>query len=389
MTRSFKIDWYPGSSAVFEISAPSGKDTNGVVMRFVPPLRGTLRLPVSTPGFTKDDLEAIIPPLVQQIFGRPPAGSPRRNSTPAPGLTPAGPPVDELGKALCQAALPRQVEVELSSEGLFLEIVTDEAYQDYPWELMHDGTDFYCLRHYIGRFVNVSKVFATPGLAVGNAANILGPFSPLRVLLICVDEPPPVGMHKFRRLTNAYGELTALAETLPLAGVAVKPLFGTSANHAAVREALTAGDCQVIHFIGHSHYDEAEPRKGGLVLSDELMTCMNVYQFLSRKTRPVLCFINGCESSSSLGDKVDFGQFGLGRAILESGAYLLGSRWKVSDVCAKTFALAFYDALLKQGLPIGQAVTKARLVCKDTHPNDPAWASYAYYGDPRVCFRGC
>jgi hypothetical protein len=88
-----------------------------------------------------------------------------------------------------------------------------------------------------------------------------------------------------------------------------------------------------------------------------------------------------------LADKVDFGQFGLGRAVLESGAYLLGSRWKVSDVCAKTFALAFYDVLFK-GLSMGEAVTKARQVCKHTHPNDLAWASYAYYGDPRVCFRG-
>jgi CHAT domain-containing protein len=388
MKRPFKVDWSPGSSAVFEISAPSDQNNNGVVMRFVPPLRGTLRLPVAQPGFTKQDLVPITQ-MVLQIFGGPPAASPRRGPTPAPWLAPGDLTIDELGKALCQATLPRQVEVELSTEGLFLEIVTDEAYQDYPWELMHDGNDFYCLRHYIGRFVNVSKVFATPVLAAGDVATTLGPFNPLRVLLICVDEPLPVGAQRFKRLPNAYGEFTALAESLTLSGVDVKMLYGTSATHEEVRKALTAGDCQVTHFIGHSHYDEAKPRESALVLHDAAMTCNNVYKFLIKRTRPVLCFVNGCESSSSLGDKIDFGQFGLARAVLESGAYLLGSRWKVSDVCAKIFALAFYDALFKQGLPIGQAVSKARLLCKSAHPNDPAWASYVYYGDPRVCFQSC
>src|SRR5262249_10326847 len=147
----------------------------------------TLRLPVKDPGFTEADLLPITQ-KVRNVFEGSPTTPPARSPTPAPGPAPVGTSVDDLGKELCQVALPQQVAVELSTAGLFLEIVTDEAYQDYPWELMHDGNNFYCLRHYIGRYVNVSQVFASAGLAAGNAANTLGPFHPLRVFVICADE---------------------------------------------------------------------------------------------------------------------------------------------------------------------------------------------------------
>jgi CHAT domain-containing protein len=384
----FQIGWAPGSSAVFEMSIPSGKGSGGVKMTFVPPLRGTLRLPVNQPGFTIEDLESPAN-KVRKIFSLTP--NTPRNSIALASIAPAEPlpTIEELGLELWQTALPQQVESELGGRGLFLEIGTDEKLQDYPWELMHDGDEFYCLKHYIGRFLNAAERIAPPSQSIGDKTSVLGPFAPLRVLVICVDNPPPFKDVILPKLPGAYVEMQSVSTTLALIrGVQVQQLAEGAGTHDAVRSALSSGEYQIVHFIGHTHVDPADPRGSGLVLQDRLMTAKNVLQFLTKKARPVLCFINGCEASRSLDAQASSGTFGLARAILESGSYLLGSRWKVSDAPASQFGQAFYAALLADGKPIGQAVTEARLKCRTKSPDDPAWASYAYYGDPRVCFRG-
>jgi CHAT domain-containing protein len=104
----------------------------------------------------------------------------------------------------------------------------------------------------------------------------------------------------------------------------------------------------------------------------------------------VLFFINGCESTVGRGSgnewKNRYDIFGLARAFLETGAYLLDSRWKVNDKGAAKFAQAFYKEILEEQ-PFGKAVRKARQVCKESSPADDfAWASYVYYGDPRIRF---
>ena len=383
MTASYRLDWAPGSNAVFEMYIPDADD-GGVKMWFTPPLRGTLRLPVGTPGLTRASLHPV-DDQIKAIFAETEGTAGDGGPPPAPQLGPL-PTVQDLGQQLFDIALPTDVGWELRDAGLFLEFGTDEALQNYPWELLHDGDEFYCLKHFIGRYVNVSEGIA--GGAKGPKVS-LGPFNPLRALVVCVDKPPPVNGVALPALLSAYQEMIAVGETLTLLGVKAEPLGSGGRTHEAVWKALSSGLYQIVHFIGHIYVDPDNPGSSGLILQDQMMTAANVYKFLTKKARPVLCFVNGCESSRALADEVSFGKYGLARAILESGAYLLGTRWKVSDGPASLFAQAFYKALLTDGKPIGQAVTEARRTCQAEFPNDPAWASYAYYGDPRVCFRKC
>jgi hypothetical protein len=52
------------------------------------------------------------------------------------------------------------------------------------------------------------------------------------------------------------------------------------------------------------------------------------------------------------------------------------------------FATKFYKSLIFDREPIGAAVMLARRECKKKTPtSDLGWASYIYYGDPRVAFR--
>jgi hypothetical protein len=114
----------------------------------------------------------------------------------------------------------------------------------------------------------------------------------------------------------------------------------------------------------------------------------------------VLCFVNACETTSPPeqdpaddddGAVLDWDRqydiFGLARSFLESGAYLLGSRWLLPDQPAALFAKTFYTHLLELGEPIGKAITEGRRKVRKEHPDDISWASYIYYGDPRVCFK--
>ena len=60
----------------------------------------------------------------------------------------------------------------------------------------------------------------------------------------------------------------------------------------------------------------------------------------------------------------------------------------VGDAAAAAFADTFYRKLLLEGQPLGQVIRDARKDCKTQMPDyDFSWASYIFYGDPRLCFR--
>jgi hypothetical protein len=63
-------------------------------------------------------------------------------------------------------------------------------------------------------------------------------------------------------------------------------------------------------------------------------------------------------------------------------------RWKINDGAAATFAESFYRKLLTEEQPLGLVIRDARIGCKARMPEDDfSWASYIYYGDPRLYFR--
>src|SRR5918995_3841356 len=105
--------------------------------------------------------------------------------------------------------------------------------------------------------------------------------------------------------------------------------------------------------------------------------------------------VNGCETAPAVpppdaaGSAWDaqFALFGLARAFLESGAYVLGTRWRLPDVSGLGFARHFYRMLLNERAPFGRAISEARRTLLAEDPEDISWASYIYWGDPRVYFR--
>ena len=77
----------------------------------------------------------------------------------------------------------------------------------------------------------------------------------------------------------------------------------------------------------------------------------------------MLFFMNACETAAAAPGmpwERHYDIFGLARAFLETGAYLVGSRWKVGDEAAAAFASAFYKSLV-QASSLGRAVQNFNL----------------------------
>lgn len=383
----FSIAWEAGASAQIELFSPgAGAAGKAYRLKYTPPFRATIRPPLADLKLGKGEIDFIKNRLNQLVV--------TVNARGAPGAQPA--PSDdavlnmarEVGGQLFDMVIPDDVSRELRRGDLFLEVGADEVHLQYPWELLYDGEEFLCLKHFVGRFVNVART----GVAQQRFPELLEPDA-LSVLLISVPRPQPRDNVEYAPLVEAEAETNAIRDTLMPLGesVKIKLLSGKDATFNAVWKAIKSPPrYHIVHFNGHAYFNNEDPHLSSLVLFDQNMTTGPIVNFFGNRP-PVLLVMNACETAASQGVSADWKDrydiFGLARAFLETGAYLIGTRWKVGDKAASEFAKKFYSGLV-EGLALGKAVRDARIACKaNTPPDDFSWASYLFYGDPRLCFR--
>lgn len=386
-TGGYSLDWQVGAGVQLELLSPpqQGPSAPGgdrlYQLKYTPPLRTTIRT-VQTLPLAPSDLKEVddgINALVTAVNAR--AAAPGAG-TPPPGPATGG-EFQTLGDLLFSLIIADYMANDLTLHNLFVELGVDEDLLGYPWELMHDGENFFCLRHYLGRFVNSLTSTPTPQQVNDRWEK---PLESLSVLVVAVPKPKPRDGVSYPELPSAERELDALVKTLTdIPDVDVTVLKGKDATYTGFFKALK-NPYHIIHYCGHAQVDNAISSRNCLVLHDQSVATGFLSKFVTR-AKPILCFINACETAMVAAGKQTFNFYGLARAFLDTGAYLLGSRWKINDTLAAEFAPAFYTSLLKQGDPLGKAVREARLACYKKDPDDFAWASYVLYGDPRVGFR--
>ncbi len=175
-----------------------------------------------------------------------------------------------------------------------------------------------------------------------------------------------------------------------ISGCAVRVLIDEDATRDnVISELIKSRDAgfAIIHFFcGHAQLEDPHAGKCGLVLHDGALSTESIADYLTA-TRPALCFINACATGDD--PAREFNVYDIGRAFVGAGAYLLGSCWALGEDVACRFAVSFYDSLLGRGESMGEAIRKARVRCRAVLPDDFGWASYVFYGDPRVCLRRC
>lgn len=386
---SYSVTWQAGPSAQIELFSPDVTDgraeNTSYRIKFSPPMRKTLRPPLSELILNEGDLDPInrnLNALMAVADGR---GNPGNAANEGPGVIQRA---REIGNILHNLVIPNDVQAELSAGNLFVEFGVDERLLEYPWELLYDGVDFLGCRHGLGRFVNLTRP------SIPNVARPALPDNgPLSVLIISVPLPVPRGNPpvQYAPLPGAQNETAAIAAVLSLPNIDLTILSDAQATFNNVLDLFNARDRRfhIIHYNGHAYFNRNSPRRSSLVLQDQDMNTAFIQNLLSRKP-PLFFFVNGCETAMAQGgtswkDRYDI--FGLARAFLDTGAYFLGTRWSVGDSMAALFAKTFYEKLL-EGTPLGIAVRDARRVTFDAavknSPDDFSWASYVYYGDPRL-----
>ena len=378
---TFSLNWYAGPSTQVELFSPQAGATGPYQLKYTPPMRTTIRSiqDLNLGNFELQPLNAQMEALVTALNARSSAGAGDEAAvTAAPEAE-----MRTLGDLLLNLIIPPYIQADLRTPELFIEMGMDDVLLGYPWELMHDGDNYLCLKHFVGRFVNSAT---SAPLRLSPTRQWGMPLQPLKVLIIAVPRPLPYEGEIFDPLPQAEQELNAIVETLTkIPEVRVELLRDLQATYNNVYQKLKE-PWHIIHFCGHGQFDNQEPRNSRLILHNRPISTGAINTFVA-KAQPILCFVNACESAMTPVGAERLNVYGLGRAFLETGAYLLGSRWKIGDTLATKFASTFYTSLLAEGCPLGKAVQDARIACYDEDRDDFAWASYTLYGDPRVCFQ--
>lgn len=381
----FSVGWDAGPSSQIEVSSPDPQtQAGGYRLKFMPPFRSTLRPPQQVLRLTQNNIDSFRRRLSDLFVAADARGG---EAAAAPSSADIITKTKILGGQLLDSIAQQNVQDQLRDKDLYLEIGIDEPLIELPWELLHDGSEYLCLKHRVARFVNLVQQQTIPT----NSRPDPWTAGPLSVLIISVPIPQKRdGQPEFKLLTAVQKETEALISIIDSLGSAAKrtTLVGSQATFDAVYQAIGAERYHIIHYSGHAFFNADKPDNSSLCLFDRDMEAGDIVAYIGKKP-PVLSFMNGCETAAmNTGVKNRYDIFSLARAFLDTGSYLIGNRWKVGDEAAAAFAGTFYRKLLIEGQPLGQVIRDARKECKAKMPDyDFSWASYIFYGDPRLCFR--
>jgi tetratricopeptide (TPR) repeat protein len=312
----------------------------------------------------------------------------------------------ELTRTLFELLLPNELK-EQAPDRRSLVIVLDEASARYPWELLENAYDA------DGRPVALSR-----GLLRQLEINVFRE-APLRSLgndVLVVGDPllPPNG--PLKPLPGARDEASAVADRLDRSRrFKVTRCIGASSKE--IVQAFFARPYRMVHLAGHGVYEWQEPVKPangaaasgaqraaqtvtGMVIGDGVYLTPGEVKQMRRV--PELVFINCCHlgytedrearaeeearqgEAPRLAPLADYHLFAANVAteFIRMGVRaVIAAGWAVDDAAGKTFAEAFYGAML-DGEPFGKALEAARSETHNRHSYANTWGAYQCYGDP-------
>jgi CHAT domain-containing protein len=276
--------------------------------------------------------------------------------------------LEKTGKYAFGHLIPTKIQYHLeNSSADHLRFDIDERLIDLPWELIHDGTEFLCLRYAVGRRLVSNQNFQSPTRHLQSARKTHA--------LVVAD---PTG-----DLPAAKREGREVADLLRnQCGMQVDDFSASGMNKMDFL--LSLKDYDIVHFAGHASHHPSSPDESCLVFCDGETQAFEIERFLSNRS-PSVVFLNACWSAEELRNPDSYTPMmrGLGRTFLYAGVTaFLGYLVPVPDDSATQFALAFYQCLA-QGQTIGESLRRARLESRDPQtPENLTWSSAVLYGDP-------
>lgn len=271
-----------------------------------------------------------------------------------------------FGDLLYRTLIPSGLRVALSEIAGPLQITTSEI--GIPWELLHDGEQFWGLRYAMGRRLVTQEPFAVRSHARSRGR--------LRALIVGAD---PRGDLPF-----VADEIEGVCDVLSRAATVIVE-SGPMATFDVVTGRLQES-FDIIHFCGHIVEDAAV----GPALLLEDGRALGASLIAPTLAGGPVVFLNGCASARGASKASDdrWAQIvaGVAGAFLHGGAAsVVGMLCDVSDRHAARLAVAFYDRLLG-GASIGESLRSARGACRslpDSAPS-PVWLAPVLYGSPET-----
>ncbi|MDI7275402.1 MAG: CHAT domain-containing protein, partial [Anaerolineae bacterium] len=276
--------------------------------------------------------------------------------------------LEDLGRLMYNLLLPPEIQAFLRDLDAPLLISTDAP--EIPWELFYEdeSKQFVGLKCAVGRrLVTEAEVTPRPESAASG---------PPAFLLI----GNPQG-----DLEGAEREIRLLSDLVASTGGSVRTLVGSRAGLLPVQLALQSEQGYLgIHYAGHADYDKASRQYSLLLAGRTRLTADAIRKLL--RGEPFV-FLNACgtDQPSEHGRRAALAwqvTEGLAAAFVAGGARaVLGTRWEVDDQRSAEFAAHFYESAL-QGVPIGEALRRARVRCREERGDESTWAAFVLYGDP-------
>jgi CHAT domain-containing protein/tetratricopeptide (TPR) repeat protein len=191
------------------------------------------------------------------------------------------------------------------------------------------------------------------------------PVGPLRSVFVAAARAPADDQ---RALAFVDLEATVAARSFP-SSVVVRGRDAT-----ADRFLQEAGGHDVVHFAGHARWNERQPRRAALLLSDRRLFAEELSRQAFARTRLVV--LAGCDTAR--GRLTTAGPLSLARTFAAAGVpHVIGSLWPVDDQESVVFFRSFYETLADGASP-ASAVAIAQ--CEVAARSGPAtWATFQIY----------
>lgn len=198
----------------------------------------------------------------------------------------------------------------------------------------------------------------------------------------CLDLPlqkPAIVVTKDSDLPAVDAEEQALNETFKEKN---RQITSIPARFKELTDAMSSGQHDAWHFIGHGYTITDDANNWGIVLDDYRLTpelMQGKASGLGRKTPPFI-FLNACHTARGGQTIANVG--GWAKALLSLGAgAFLGASWATQDEAASHFSAAFYRSFLN-GSDISTAITIARSETREAFQGDPTWLAYSVFAHP-------
>jgi hypothetical protein len=268
----------------------------------------------------------------------------------------------EIGVGLWDELVPNVIKEqfwELRDQITAFSIATD--HDIVPWELLHPLTGRDDQGFLVEQFPVVRRVYGqarTRHISVREAAFVLP------------HDAPPFAHEEISFINRLLKDAVGMDQAEIISRL--EPL----------KTWIDSGKAGLLHFACHNRF-AVTAGGSSIAMADGDFLPMMLNSSVARAvlSRHPLVFINACRSAGAAYGYTRPMSWASKFMAAGAGAFV-GTLWAIPSDVARRFSDAFYDALLREGMAFGAAMTAARRAVRSDR--DPSWLAYTAYSDPEA-----